>query len=196
MKAEEIPEILLPAVEEIGKIRKKGENLVVAVDGLCGTGKSTFAQILVDFFGVEQIRMDDFYLPIGGRRADWRRVAAGHMDLKRLVREVLVPIKEGKPFEYRPFDCRRQEIGKIILKTPGELTILEGSYSHHPALAPWVDQRVFMTCEEEVRLRRLKAREGERFAAFQETWMPLEERYIAKFEIGKTNSLTVDTTEL
>ena len=75
---------------------------------------------------------------------------------------------------------------------PGGLTILEGTYSHHPALEVKFDWRIFLTCSAEEQKQRLMEREGERFARFREIWIPLEERYFAAYQVREHADLVLD----
>ena len=71
--------------------------------------------------------------------------------------------------------------------------MVEGSYSHHKELAGLYDLKIFLTCSLQTQTERLRAREGERFRAFEQTWIPLEEAYIARYDIG-SGGLLMDTT--
>ena len=75
---------------------------------------------------------------------------------------------------------------------PARLVIVEGSYSHHPALADCYDLRVFVTCSKAEQTRRLQAREGARYPAFAQRWIPLEEGYFAKYSIAESADLILD----
>ena len=76
---------------------------------------------------------------------------------------------------------------------PARLVLVEGSYSHHPSLAACYDLRIFVTCSKAEQARRLQAREGARYAAFVERWVPLEEAYFAKYAIEPHADLILDT---
>ena len=76
---------------------------------------------------------------------------------------------------------------------PSRLTVIEGSYSHHPALGADYDLKLFVTCEKEEQLRRLKEREGDYFPMFQHIWMPLEEQYIRLCGVETDGVLVIDT---
>ena len=52
---------------------------------------------------------------------------------------------------------------------------------------------MFLTCEGEEQIRRLREREGDYFPKFQEIWMPLEERYFQAFKIEEHAERVVDT---
>ena len=74
------------------------------------------------------------------------------------------------------------------------LTIVEGTYSQHPALAGFYDYTIFLTCDREEQTRRLRAREGDDFPTFDRVWRTLEERYFTACGTEGAAGLTVDTT--
>ena len=123
---------------------------------------------------------------------------AGNMDLKRLRTQVLEPLRRGERAEYRPFVCRTGEFGQGIWLTGGALAIVEGSYSHHPALTGAYDLNIFLTCSREAQEKRILAREGDevRFDRFRQIWMPLEERYFQTYAIQEKADLVFDTSAL
>lgn len=51
------------AISKIHDIYEKNKNCIIAVDGRCGAGKTTFAQQLQNLFNCNVIHMDDFFLP-------------------------------------------------------------------------------------------------------------------------------------
>lgn len=137
--------------------------------------------------------MDDFYLSIQARAADWESTPAGHMDLARFRAEVLEPVRAGETAVYRPYSCREQRFGEERVLPLKQLNIVEGSYSHHPALGEY-DEKIFLTCSVEEQRRRLQRREGGDHAAFAQRWIPLEERYFQTYDVLHTADLQVDTT--
>lgn len=162
------------------EIMKKGTG-ILAIDGLCGSGKTTFAGLLSALVPCNVIHMDDFYLPLGRREKNWREIPAGNMDLSRLISEVLEPLKAGKPVTLRPFSCQTGDFGEEITFSPKPLTVIEGSYSHHPRLQEYYDKMYFLSCPEETRLQRLRAREGDYFKVFESTWIPMEKLYLEAY---------------
>ena len=117
------------------------------------------------------------------------------MDLARLRDEVLAPARAGKPALYRAYSCREGTYLPVQQLAAQPLVILEGSYSHHPLLAPYEDFRVFLTCSDAEQTRRLQAREGDRYPDFAARWVPLEEGYFAQYSIAESADFVVETTQ-
>ena len=169
--------------------------LVLALDGRCGSGKTTLADGLARQFPASIVlHTDDFYLPPAQRVRGWEKTPCANMDLIRLRDEALRPAYEGQPVLYRAYSCRAGAYQPVQELAPQPLVILEGSYSHHPLLAGYETLQVFVTCSREEQTRRLQTREGERYANFAARWIPLEEGYFAQYRIEETTDLAVDTT--
>ena len=67
---------------------------------------------------------------------------------------------------------------------PAPITIIEGSYSCHPALWDFYDVHIFVDVEPGEQLRRFEARNGpEKLEAFESRWIPLEEAYFYAFSL-------------
>ena len=170
--------------------------VVLALDGRCGSGKTTMATALAEQFPNSIVlHTDDFYLPPADRVPGWEQTPCANMDLARLRDEVLAPARAGKPALYRAYSCREGAYLPVQQLAAQPLVILEGSYSHHPLLTGYETLRVFLTCAKEEQTRRLQAREGERYANFAARWVPLEEGYFAQYHIAETADFVVDTTQ-
>ena len=175
--------------------QKPTKPLVLALDGRCGSGKTTLADGLARQFPASIVlHTDDFYLPPTQRVRGWEKTPCANMDLIRLRDEALRPAYEGQPVLYRAYSCRAGAYQPVQELAAPPLVILEGSYSHHPLLAGYETLQVFVTCSKEEQTRRLQAREGERYANFAARWIPLEEGYFAQYRIEETTDLAMDTT--
>lgn len=181
------------ALDRIRGIMEEKGRAVVAIDGRCASGKTSFARLIDGLFPCNILHMDDFYLPSRMRRADWTEIPGGNMDFARLCREALEPARAGEDILYRPYDCQKGRIVEESLLPGRPFTVVEGSYSHHPALTEHYDLKIFLTCSKELQAERLRQREGERAAAFMERWIPLEENYFRRFGIRQGSDLVVDT---
>ena len=177
--------------------QKPTRPLVLAMDGRCGSGKTTLANALAaQFAGCILLRTDDFYLPPARRIPDWAHTPCANMDLTRLRDEALRPAYAGQAVDYRAYSCREGAFLPPVQLPAQPLVILEGSYSHHPLLHPYETLRVFLTCSHDEQERRLRAREGERYANFAARWIPLEEGYFAQYGIEERANFVVDTTNV
>lgn len=164
---------------EIRKLQERKPCLLVAIDGRCASGKTTLAAELAERLGAGVIHMDDFFLRPEQRTPERYAEPGGNVDRERFLAEVLLPLTSGtgEPFTYRPFDCHTMQLGEPIIFTPTDITIIEGTYSCHPALRDYYDYRIFLTVSPEEQMARLARRPGADLRMFREKWIPMEERY-------------------
>ena len=160
---------------------------LVAIDGRCGSGKTTAAGLLAEIYDCNLFHADDYYLPPEMRRAERRGTPGGNMHRERLYAEVLLPVKETRMVFHRKFDCETCTLGDTIEVPYKDMTIVEGSYSLHPDLAGAYDLRIFLDIEKDEQLARLAIRESpESLEAFKKLWIPMEERYFETFRIRES----------
>ena len=97
---------------------------------------------------------------------------------------MLGPLVCGEAFAYRPFLCHSLSFGEPVRVEPARLTVVEGSYSLHPALADAYDLRVLLRLDRQEQSERILARNGEAMhARFMELWVPLENAYFEATDI-------------
>lgn len=187
-------DIWRPVLIELDRLTERGGSVVAAIDGRCGSGKTRLAGLLEELFCCNVLHMDDFYLPFHLRPENWQQIPGGNMDFGRLREELLLPLSEGRPALYRPYRCAEGEMGEPVRLEPRPLTVVEGSYSQHPSMGVRYDLTIFLTCSAEVQQKRLRLREGEGFGAFEQRWIPMEEKYFRVFGIDARSSIRVDTS--
>ena len=174
---------------------KQQPTVLVALDGRCGSGKTTLAAQLAERFPQSiTLHTDDFYLPPPQRVTGWERIPCANMHLERLRAEAVAPARAGRAVCYKAYSCREGAYLPPRVLGPAPLVIVEGSYSHHPLLAGCYDLKVFVTCSPAEQTRRLQAREGERYSSFAARWIPLEEGYFKEYSIEEKADLVLDTT--
>lgn len=170
----------------LGAIQPLSKPVLLAIDGRCGSGKTTLAKVLGEKSGAAVVHMDDFFLRLEQRTPARLAEPGGNVDRERVLEEVLLPLREKRPVVYRPYDAHRPAMLEPVRLEPSPLTIIEGSYSCHPDLWDFYDLRVFIDVPPEEQLRRIAARSGpEKLAAFQSRWIPLEEAYFQAFSPEK-----------
>lgn len=165
---------------------------IVALDGRCASGKTTMARQLAQVTGAGVAHMDDFFLPPELRSP--RRLAepGGNVHYERFAEEVLTRLEISQAFRYRCFDCSRMEPGGEREVRAGNLRIVEGAYSCHPAFGEYMGLRVFSDVEPEEQLERIRRRDGAGMLEnFRDKWIPMEERYFREFHIRERADLTL-----
>lgn len=158
--------------------------VLVALDGRCASGKTTLANTLGERCGWGVVHLDDFFLRPEQRTPERYATPGENVDHERFLEEVLLPLYEGRPARYRPFDCHTQSFAEEIAVSPAAVTIIEGAYACHPALWDYYDLRAFLTVDPDEQLRRIEKRNGaDGLAAFRDRWIPLEEAYFTAFSV-------------
>ena len=110
----------------------------------------------------------------------------GNVDFERFREEVILPLKTGSPFSYRPFDCRTFTLSEPIRITPKKLTIIEGSYCNHPHFGDPYDLKIFLTVTPQLQRQRILERPAFLHRRFFEEWIPMEQLYFSYFNIRQT----------
>lgn len=168
----------------LGRLQMEKNPLLLALDGRCAAGKTTLAEQLRERTGCTVIHMDDFFLRPEQRTEERLAQPGGNVDWERFLEEVLLPLKKGRPFQYRPYDCHTQTLREPVRITPGSVTLVEGSYSCHPRLWTFYDFHIFLDITKEEQLSRIEKRNGsEMLEVFRSRWIPMEESYFQTFSI-------------
>lgn len=163
--------------DKIKELLKEKSRILVAIDGRSAAGKTTLAEQLEEELDCTVIHMDDFFLRPEQRTAQRLEEPGGNVDYERFLEEVLLPLRAGKAFSYAPFDCHTQGFKSSVQVEPERVTVVEGSYSCHPALRDYYDLRIFLSLDPEEQARRILLRNPDRAGMFLERWIPLEEKY-------------------
>ena len=184
---------LLPLLAAIDRRLASQQRVIVAIEGGAGSGKSTLAAFLQAFYGCTVLQMDDFFLRSEQRTAERYATPGGNIDHERFLAEVVTPLTEGVTFRYRPFDCSTLQVTAGYDVTPGTLTVVEGSYSTHPALGRYYDLAVWVDIDPPTQRARIEARNSPAFAQrFFNQWIPLEQAYFTAFDTAARCDLKVE----
>lgn len=182
---------MAPELEDlISRIRRLAGHsapILVALDGRCAAGKTTLAKALADAYGWSVVHLDDFFPRPEQRTPERLAEPGGNLDRERVLAEALRPLLAGKCASYHPFDCRAQRLSaECRVVPPAPVTLVEGAYACHPALWDCYALRVFLDVDPAEQRRRILARDGPaRLEVFLRRWIPLEEAYIAAYDIPR-----------
>lgn len=184
--------ILIEEIEARSETVKKDKSgmpggdrqLAVAIDGRCASGKTTLAMQLKEKLHCNVVSMDHFFPQPHQRTPERFKTPGGNVDYERVLSEIMSPLSKGEPVCYRPYNCHSRKFDEEIRLDSHRLTIVEGSYSCHPALWDYYDLRIFLSVGQEEQLRRIVLRNGPEAAnVFEQRWIPLEEAYLSEFHI-------------
>ena len=186
--------VIDPVLNAIHVLLDRQDRVLVAIDGRCGSGKTTLAARLQAELPCQVFHMDDFFLQPHQRTPKRLQTPGENVDHERFLQEVLLPAARGEAVVYRPYLCARQALGQAVSAPPARLTVVEGSYACHPALWPYYHLRIFLTVDPQEQLRRIEARSGpEKLRQFVDRWIPLEEQYFRVFSLPERCELVLET---
>ena len=169
--------ILEMSKKQIDTLLEDKNFVLVAIDGKCTSGKTTLASKLAEIYDCNVFHMDDFFLRPEQRTPERFAEVGGNVDYERFQEEVLLPLKDGKAFSYRPFDCSTFPIAPPVAVTPKKLNIIEGTYSQLPYFGDPYDLKILLTVDAETQRQRILERPAFLHKRFFEEWIPMENRY-------------------
>jgi len=170
-------------ITQINQICARKGRCIVAIDGRCAAGKTTLANALAQRLGANLFHADHFFLQPEQRTPQRLAQPGGNLDVERLEQEVLIPLAEGRPVCYRPYDCGTQSLGTPLTVEPKPISIVEGSYSLHPRLEGYYDLKLLLEISPAEQKQRLLARDPQKYEQFLTRWIPLEEAYFEQTNI-------------
>lgn len=159
-------------VSNIKLLARSKQMVLVAIDGVGGSGKTTLAEKLrKDLENCAIIQMDDFYSP--------RTKAA---DLYRLKRQVLLPLYHDRQAKYQVLEWKTNRLSDWHILNPGGIVIFEGVYSLEKSIRRYYDLKIWVDYPADLGFERGIARDIARDGVdnsdrWKNIWMPLEEKY-------------------
>lgn len=181
--------------EHCVKLTRDKKRAVIAIDGRAASGKSTLAADLARYIGGVVVHADDFFLPFDKRTDERLSEPGGNIHYERFRAEVIDHL--GESFDYGVFNCsegRVTEQRHIPADCP---LIIEGAYSSSPVFGRYYDLSVFVTASYEIRISRIRERNGDiKAEMFKKRWIPLEEVYFETFRIEDAADMIIDTTDV
>ncbi len=179
----------LSVFTEIDKRLSKG-SAIIAIEGGSASGKTTLASMLQQVYGCNVFHTDDFFLRPGQRTAARLSEIGGNLDRERFADEIVKPLMTGKQICYRRFDCSTQTLGELITVPHTDLTVIEGTYSMHPAFGDYFDLAIFLDVHPDLQKKRITLRNTPQLAKrFFDEWIPLENEYFTKMDIKTRTDL-------
>lgn len=167
------------------------DKLVIAIDGMCASGKTTFAKFLQDKTDCNIFHVDDYYLRPEQRTSEHISQVGGNFDIERFTDEVINGINSDKTFSVRRYDCKQGILLPFKKVQPKKLSIIEGSYSCHPNLQKYYDLMIFLKVSPTVQRERILKRNPDTAQVFFNKWIILENNYFSAFSIEEKCNMTI-----
>ena len=184
------------AVKQLA-LDKKKQQIIIAIDGRCASGKTTLGYYLQELFDANLFHMDDFFLQSHQRTKERLAEIGGNVDYERFKAEILEPLLKREDINYRRFDCKTMTLAEEKKISAKRINIIEGSYCMNPYFRDCYDLRVFTDIDTESQLENIRKRNGEeKLTVFQEVWIPKEEVYFAEFQIKEKCEIVVNWKSL
>lgn len=172
-------------------VAAEGRQVVVAVDGMCGSGKSTLGRLLAEVYDCNLLHMDDFFLRPEQRTEARLAETGGNVDYERFQEEVLAHLADPGGFSYQVFDCSVRRLGRVVRVPYKQLNIIEGAYSQHPYFGDVYDLRFYYGIDPQEQESRILKRNGPAMLErFRNEWIPMEMKYLETYQI-KEHSMIV-----
>ncbi|MGD0174472.1 MAG: hypothetical protein ABSB78_14895 [Bacteroidota bacterium] len=175
------------SISEIKKLSRKKGVVLIAIDGLGGSGKTTLAELLRT--GLENsvmIQLDDFYSP-----------ALHAADLLRLKEQVLLPLHTHQEAKYRVYEWKTNSYSDWHILKPEGIFIIEGVYALDKNIRDYYDVKVWIDYPAGLGLERGIQRDITRDGAdntdtWKNIWMPMEAKYKAEQEPDKSADYIIE----
>lgn len=172
---------------------RRGNPIVVAIDGGGGAGKSTLAAAIRNTLtGVSIVRVDDFYRPLHDdpRAANPEFAYLNHSDCDRIREQALIPLRAGRSARYQPIEwVSGQPIGWVEVER-NPVIVLEGVYSMRPELRELVEISVFVDSPRDLRRKRMSDR-IQSGTGWIDRWMAAEDWYLENIKPMESANLIV-----
>jgi len=165
------------AYNKIDQLLKRQSRVVIAIDGMAASGKSTLAEELRDHYDATVFHMDDYFLPLAKKTKKRLAMIGGNVNFELMRDEIHEKIKEDK-IEHSKFNCKNNKLSKVDVELK-QLVIVEGVYSFREELISYYDFLIYVEVDKEVQLDRLRNRDNKLFEKFVNEWLPLERKYFA-----------------
>lgn len=184
--------ILNTIQNKINQLLKEKENIVIAIDGMSNSGKTTLANQLTSIYDANLIHTDDFFLPHELRTSLRLSEPGGNIHYERFKKEIINNL--SKNILYRPFSCKTLDYKEPIKLKLKRVTIIEGSYSLHPYFSKYYDLSIFLSISNEEQKERVCNRENkEKQVVFLSKWIPLENYYFKTYNIKEGANMKITT---
>lgn len=170
-------------LRKVKTLLKTKDTVVIAIDGMAASGKTTLASVLAKKLDANVIHTDDFYLPASLRTDEMLNQICCNIDYQRVKDEVISHL--NAEIIYHKFDCKQMQQTEEIKLEPKKVIIIEGAYAMHPKLGKYYDVAIFLKTQSVIQEQRILNRDGvSKLQDYKDKWILLENQYFDKYQIA------------
>jgi len=183
-------------INAVKQLVSREKTILVGIDGLGGSGKSTISEVIKNLLIKEEINtvllhIDDFIHPrtvrYNNNFEEWECYSYLQWRYDYLIKEVIKPIKKGRSVsgEIEIYDKENDNYIMQRIDVPlGSVVIIEGVFLQRKELSGLFDYVVYIDVSEQERLERVIKRdkyigdESEIKQKYENRYFPAERNYI------------------
>ena len=139
-------------LQEINSI-KNDSTILIAIDGVAGSGKTTLALKLAhDLSGSSVVDMDDLY-------DGWNSPLSQKLTA-RVIAQLLEPLSKQLPVSYQMFDWKLNRFTEFKTIPKSNYLILEGVGAAQREFRPYINKIIWVDCDPDLGFQRVIDRDG------------------------------------
>ncbi len=154
--------------------------VLVAIDGRAASGKTTLANELgKESPHIRILHADELQRPQAeGEWDNWTpRECATNFVKEEALRHVLSKLITGRQAVYEPFDWTVHKLRRPMTLSPEGIIVIEGAYTLRKSIRNHFDVKVWVDCDEQVRMARIRAQPTPS-PGWREAWTRGEDFYL------------------
>ena len=158
-------DILNEINNQINNLLKDKDQIIIAIEGPAGSGKTTLANTLNGYV----FHMDDYF---NTTRTD---EIGSNINKEYILNNIINFLyNKERSFTYQTYNCKTKEYTTNTYNHHNVI-IFEGVYSYLPCFQKYYDLLIYCDIEKKDQIKRLKKRPN--YNDFINIWLPKEEKY-------------------
>lgn len=199
-------------IEKCCRSLDEDKNIVIGVNGIDNSGKTTFSKSLSDYLksrdhGTEIISLDDFHNPEEIRRKGDYPVDAYYekaFGIERVIDEILDPIRKNqkvhKELEILNLSKDIYDLKKEYYVNKNDIVIIEGVLLYRKPLETYIDYKIYLDINYETMMKRAKIRDENRFTEntikrYKRKYIPVQKKYIKEDNPKLKSDIIIDNND-